>query len=100
MAGVDNILSEKEARKTAREERFKNFAAIVEAEIPSSSAQLTTMSLSGTSGLSKDQNTAETESDSNKTRTVLLHQYYQIQIAYLKSAVPSQIPVLALNGQQ
>ena len=61
MAGVDNILSKKEARKTAREERFKKFAAKVEAENPSSSAQHTTMYLSGTSGLSKDENTGETE---------------------------------------
>jgi hypothetical protein len=66
MAGVDNILSKKEARKTAREERFEKFAAKVEAEYPSSSAQHTTMCLSGTSHSSKDQNTAETESDSDK----------------------------------
>ena len=66
MAGVDNTLSKKEARKTAREEQFKKFTAKVEAENPSSSAQHTTMSLSGTSGLSKDQNKAETESDSDK----------------------------------
>jgi len=79
----------------AREEQFKKFAAKVEAEIPV--VQHSTLQCLCLEQVACPRTRIQQTLRVIQTRTALLRQYYQIQIVHLKSAVPPQVPVLALT---